>query len=390
MSSYVSSNANRLYVALEQSYGQIPSIGSGNRFPAVKLTTRQQAERAERRDKTGSRTFPGLPAGLRKRTTFELKTYMTAWNNPSAEPGYGPLFRASLGGGPILFNGGTAGAGSTTTNLQFSAPHGLGAGQAVTSGGELRFVAAVPGANSVVLNAPLSVAPAPGAPIGPTVCYQPALEIPSVSVFDYWTPASAVQRILCGVAIDTLAIRVNADFHEFEFTGAAQDLLDSSSFSMGQGQLTSFPEEPALGEFDYSIIPGHLGQAWLGTGPDRFCTLTEAELALDNQVELRNREFGCGLARGLWAGMRAVRLDLELYELDDAATKALYQAARQSSPISVMFQLGQIAGQLFGVYLKSVAVEVPDFDDSDARLQWRFSSCRAQGTLDDEIYVAFG
>jgi len=80
----------------------------------------------------------------------------------------------------------------------------------------------------------------------------------------------------------------------------------------------------------------------------------------------------------------------DLYSRDDDATNALYQAARQQSPISVMFQLGQTDGQLMGVYLKSVVPEVPEFDDGQNRLQWRFRSSRAQGTVDDEISVAFG
>jgi len=80
----------------------------------------------------------------------------------------------------------------------------------------------------------------------------------------------------------------------------------------------------------------------------------------------------------------------DLYSQDDAATQELYQAARQQSPISVMFQLGQADGQLMGVYLKSVIPEVPEFDDSERRLQWRFRASRAQGTIDDEISVAFG
>jgi len=69
---------------------------------------------------------------------------------------------------------------------------------------------------------------------------------------------------------------------------------------------------------------------------------------------------------------------------------ALYQASRQRSPMGVMFQLGQQEGQLFGVYLKSVVPEVPEFDDGETRLQWRFSNCRAQGTFNDELFVAFG
>ena len=69
---------------------------------------------------------------------------------------------------------------------------------------------------------------------------------------------------------------------------------------------------------------------------------------------------------------------------------ALYQASRQRSPIGVMLQLGQQEGQLFGVYLKSVVPEVPEFDDGETRLQWQFSNCRAQGTFNDELFVAFG
>ena len=89
-------------------------------------------------------------------------------------------------------------------------------------------------------------------------------------------------------------------------------------------------------------------------------------------------------------GMRSVVFTLELFEQDDAATIALYQAARQQSPISVMFQLGQIPGQLLGVYLKSMVPVVPQFDDSDKRLQWKFTDTRAQGTAEDEVVVAFG
>ena len=56
----------------------------------------------------------------------------------------------------------------------------------------------------------------------------------------------------------------------------------------------------------------------------------------------------------------------------------------------LLFQLGEVDGQVMGVYLKSVIPEVPEFDDRDNRLQWKFRASRAQGTVDDEISVAFG
>jgi hypothetical protein len=55
-----------------------------------------------------------------------------------------------------------------------------------------------------------------------------------------------------------------------------------------------------------------------------------------------------------------------------------------------MFQLGEQQGQLLGVYLQSVIPVAPEFDDSGNRLQWQFRPARAQGTLDNEIAVAFG
>jgi hypothetical protein len=389
MASYISSNANRFYAGAETTYGRVPAITAQNRFPAVKLTARNQLEKAERKDKTGSRTFVGLPAGMRRKTTFDLTTYMTSWNGQSSGPAYGPLFQASLGGAPSAFAGGVAAAGSSATTLVFAAPHGLKTGQAVAFGGEIRFVTAIVSGTSVQVNAPFSAAPAPGTQISPTVSYFPATELASVSIFDYWDPASAVQRILCGAAVNRMTVKVNGDFHQFEFSGMAQDLIDNSSFGGGMGQLSNFPPEPPLGAFDYSIVPGSMGQAWLGSTPSEFYTITNATFQLDNDLDLRAKEFGSNLPRAIAPGQRSVTIDLSLYQLNDSATQSLYQAARQQSPVSVMFQLGQQAGQLVGVYVMSVPPVVPEFDDSDTRLQWKFQGSRAQGTVDDEIVVAF-
>jgi len=379
-----------LYTAVELTYGRVPAITAQNRFPAVKLTTRQQVDAADRKDKTGSRTFGGVPGGSRRRTTFELRTYLTGWTPGTEEPGYGPLFQASLGGAPMSFAGSTVAGDVTGSRISFSQAHGLVLGQAVALGGEIRFVTSIVDSSTVQVNAPFTSGLAAGSTAGPTLTYFPRTELESASVFDYWSPSTAVQRILCGSAVDQMRIQINGDFHEFSFTGVAQDLLDSSSFNSSLGQLDSFPEEPPLEQLDYTIIPGHLGQVWIGVTPEQFFTLTGATITLTNNVESRSREFGSTVPQCLAAGRRSVSVDFSLYERDDAATRALYQAARQQSPVSVMFQLGQQSGQLFGVYLQSVVPDVPEFDDGDVRLEWHFRDARAQGTIDDEIMVAFG
>jgi hypothetical protein len=238
----------------------------------------------------------------------------------------------------------------------------------------------------VQLNAPFTNAVA-GATAGPAITYMPATELPSASIFDYWSPSTAVQRMLRGAAVDQMEILVNGDYHETRFKGVAQDLLDSTAG--GAGELGAFPSEPTDEGFDYSVVPGNLGQAWLGVAPTQIFTLTGASVVVKNDLETRSREFGSSVPRAIAPGQRAVTAAFDLYSRDDDATHALYEAARQESPISVMFQLGEAPGQLMGVYLKSVVPDVPEFDDGENRLQWRFRGGRAQGSGDDEVVVAF-
>jgi hypothetical protein len=391
MASYISSNANRFYTALESAYGVVPAITAGNRIPALKLTVQNQNEVTQRKDKTGSRTFVGLPAGGRRRTNYEVQTYLTSWQ-PATGPAYGPLFQAALGANPLPYAGGTVSSATATGQVAFTGPHGLNPGQAIAFNGDVRFAAAIVDPQTVQLNAPFTVIPGAGATVNPTVTYMPATELPSVSIFDYWDPSNAVQRLLSGAAVDQMDILLNGDFHEFHFQGVAQDVIDSSSFTAGGlAQLQSFPAEPqATVPFDYTVVPGNLGQAWLGTSPSQFVTITSASVQLKNSLDTRMKEFGSSLPLAIAPGTRSVSAAFSLYGLTDSATAGLYQAARQQSPVTVMFQLGQTPGQTMAVNLGSVIPQVPEFDDSSNRLQWKFRSSPAQGTVNNEVSVAFG
>ncbi|MGH9645776.1 MAG: hypothetical protein ACRD4E_03075 [Bryobacteraceae bacterium] len=390
MSCYISSNNNRVYVALESNYGQAAGITGANRIPLVKLTARQIPEQTSRRDKTGSRTFPGLPNRIRKRTSFQLNTFMTQWTDQASPPTHGPLFQSAMGASPAIFAGGTVAGLTGQTQIQFAAAHGLTPGQAITSGGELRFVAAVQDATTVFINVAFSTSPVAGSAMGATATFQLATELGSTTIYDSWDPSTVVQRILNGAAMDGMKVTVNGDFHEFEFSGPSQDFLDSASFVSVEAGLGSYPAEPDSANFDYTIVPGHLGQIWMGAPESQFFTLTAAQLTMTNGITQRLQEFGSDFARCITAGERTVRLNFRIFEQDDAQTKGLYQAARQRSPIGVMLQLGEQPGQLFGAYMPAMVPEVPQFDDSETRLQWAFQNDRAQGTVNDELYIAFG
>jgi hypothetical protein len=391
MACYISSNDERLYAAIETGFGDAAEVTAADRIPVVRFAAIQRAERPARRDKTGSRTFRGYSFDLRKQTQFEVKTYLCSSGDPVTGPAYGSLVQGALGGAPESFGGAEVASADSSGRITFTSSHDLRFGQAVTFGGEIRFVAAVPDAASIVLNHAFTLQPGPGAYVGGTVSYRPGHRLPSVSIYDYWSPETAVHRLVCGGGVDRMKILINGDFHELEFAGVAKDLIDSASFTgAGSSGLTSFPPEPTSAGFDYSIVPGHLGQAWLGPFATRFFTITSAEITVENNIDLRDREFGGGQSGCLVAGERRVTLSFSLFERDNDATKALYQAARQRSPISVFFQLGQQPGEMCGVWLTSVVPEIPEFDDSETRLQWRFDSSVAQGIAEDEIFVAFG
>jgi hypothetical protein len=388
--SYILSNANRWYCAQEAGYGQVGTIAAENRIPAVSLKVQHQRDRSVRRDKTGTRTWAGLPAGMRRHTSFEATSYMRNWADTLNPPPHGPMIEAAMGGAGLLWPGATTSTGSTQSAIYFVSEHGLAPGQAIVYGGEIRFVAAVVTPQVVIVNAPFATAPPPGVPLSATATYALSTQLPSISLFDYHDPAGAVQRVLTGVGVDRFTISMNGDFHQMTFRGMAQDVVDSASFQSGQGGLTAFPQEPAPEAVDYGLIPGNLGQVWMGVTPNQMFTVTQASVEVRNHLALREKEYGSILPLALAPGGREVLMSLEFFAQDDFATNELYQAARQQSPVGVMFQMGQTAGQLMGVYFRSVIPDVPQFEDSETRLKWQFSDTRAQGIRDDEMVVAFG
>lgn len=390
MADCILSSQNRFYVKEETTFGQVGAVDSSNRLSAVRLAIEQRREVPQRRDKTGSRTFTGVAPGARRTTNFSLETYLVANPVPAVPPAVGPLVSASLGGGARVFGGSTAGTGSTTSQIVFSSAHNLIQGQAFGFNGEIRFAQVVVDGATVTTNAPFSTAPQTGATLTAAVSYFPANDLPSASIFDYWDPESAVQRIVTAASVNRFQVQINADFHALRFEGPAQDIVDSVSFLQGQGGLSGFPAEPEVADATPPPIPGNLGQAWLGTAATKFLTISSATVSLQNDLALRNREFGSTVAHCVAPGERRVTADIELFEADDAATRELYASAREEVPIQAMFQLGQATGQMLGLYLPNLTPSVPDFDDSDRVLRWRFTDSRAHGSINDEYIVAFG
>jgi hypothetical protein len=388
MASYISSNANRFYAAIETTYAQAAAVNAQNRFPAVQLQAEQLVERGRRLDKTGTRTFLGLSPNSRRHTAFEVQTYLSSWSG-SGDPPYGPFVQCAFGRPSQFSSGLIIAAIQSPIQIQTTVPHGLSMGSAVSYLNEIRFVTALPDIFTIVTNAPFSKDAEVNATFSPAVTYRLSSALPSITLYDYWDPITAVSRIVTGAAVDTFEVSVNGDYHELIFSGPAADLLESTSFASGSAGLSSFPAEPTLANFDYSIVPGNLGQVWLGSTSSRFFTLTEAHIEVKNNINLRNREYGSSYPLAIAPGPRQVVCEFTLFAQDNAQTASLYAAAKQRQAITAMLQLGQRQHELMGIFLAKVMPEVPRYDDSETRLRWQFKNNLAQGIADDEIYIAF-
>jgi len=387
MPSYIRSNSNRFYAAIEPSYAVAAQVTSSNRVPATLLRAQQRIEKVRRFDKTGTRTMITANSG-RHRTGFELRTSLSSWD-ATDQPSCGGFFQAAMGAAPEVAVGLTVAAVSDPLTFRTETPHRRSVGSAVSDGREIRFVTAVADAQQLTINAPFSNPLKNGAPLNATIAYRLGKDLPSMSIYDYWDPATALSRIVTGATVEFLDISVSGDQHEFAFSGPAADLIDSLTFLTGTAGLNSFPMEPEIVPTSRGAVPGQLGQAWLGGTASQFFTLTEASIQVQNRIELRNQEFGCSYPRSTTAGIRHVNTSFSLFAQDNSQTLALYSAAKELDTISIMLQMGKQKGQLMGIYLPSVASVIPAFDDSETRLRWTFKNNSVQGTSDDEFYIAF-
>jgi hypothetical protein len=387
MANYIWSDANRFYAATEHLYGIPAPVTAANRLAAVRLQCHQSLENSGRKDKTGSRTYLGGAPTATRVSSWELYANLISWDDATA-PCYGPLVQAAMGAAPELVQGLVV-AAVNGVQIQTQAPHNLSVGSAISNGGEIRFVTLVPDAETVGINVAFSVAPQVGVVLAATVGYKLATQLSSLSLYDYWDPANAVSRLIAGAAVDKFQIDVKGDVHSLYFSGPAADILDSCSNSFGVSGLTSFPGEPALSTFNYSIVPGQLGEVWLGSPLNQVFTLTQAAIEIRNNLLVRNQEFGSAYPLALVPGPREVISSFVLFAQADSDTQNLYAAAKARTPVSALLQLGSQQSQTMAIYLPNVVPELPLFDDSETYLSWEFKNNLAQGVSNDESYLAF-
>ena len=184
MSSYILSNANRFYVALESAYGQAAAVTAENRYPAVQLVAQQVLEASKRRDKTGSRTFLGTPSTARRSTAFETHTYLTSWSTEA--PSYGSLVPGRPGCGAHIQQRTDRAASIQSDAISNHDTSRIDSGIRCSWNNEIRFARAIQDPLTISLNAPFGSLLIPGAALAPAITYALGTHLPSLTLYDYW------------------------------------------------------------------------------------------------------------------------------------------------------------------------------------------------------------
>ena len=396
MPSYVNIAKENIYVKKESAAGTVPSITADEAIDVISADLSASQTYIQRSDKTGNRTFRGIVDGGKRGASFSIDSHLLPSGTAGTAPDADDLFEAAFGSVRSWAGANTHGATPcTTTSITFAAAQNLIVGDAISDGNEIRFITAITGgtpgaATAVTIDPPLTVAPGLGAAIEGTVSYSLAETLPSVSIFRYSEPSTALQQILNMGLVEEVMFELNGDVHSVKFTGPGQQIIDSASFENGQGGLSSFPAEPASQTRSAYAVAGHFGQLYLGSSISKFLTIVSASLSLKNNIGLRSDEFGSQVALGYTEGIRDVSFAWEVYELDDAATRALWTAARNRTAIKAFGQMGSTTGKLAGFYIPTLVPQVPSLADSENGRKWRFSSARASNTtVGGELYFAF-
>lgn len=387
MSCFINATNERLYGAMESQYGQARTLAGSDRLSFRQLKVSERTRRAERRDKTGTRTRFAPHPEVRTDNRFELDCYFATRDPQAPTDGVANLMEATLGGERITWNGLTAidvsGNGQV---VAFNAAHGLKVGQAVRFQGQLRFVKSVVNTTTITVSAPFGQGFQAGSVTGKTVSMWPGDKPKPLTMGNYWTPAGTLDRLLAGCVVNEMAVALNSDFHGASFRGSVREIASVTGFSPGSTGLVSFPAEPSNPTQTFQLVPGHVGRLFIG-GAEYY--LLDLSLRFLNNADTTTREFGMSLSPCYSADLRELSLQFQLYAAQDAAVNQLHVLSRSRLETDLTIQLGNQPGQLVGIYVPRFVPEIPELKDSDTRVAMSYPKSIAYGVSNDEVTVAF-
>lgn len=222
---------------------------------------------------------------------------------------------------------------------------------------------------------------------GVSVTYSLADASPSMSIFNYYDPASIIQELILGAIVQNVRVEWGGDVPMIELSG--QGITnDSGRFATSdateKGGLTSFPTRPAAPVTNGTPQPGFLGTITLDGVA--YTIFRSGSLSMASGRELPQDVFNSYHPGSPAQDERDVRLDFTMDEDDGANFKALLLKSQGKTAWDAIIQIGTLAGSIFTATIKRLQFDAPERDDGSRKLGRRFTG-KAHGTasLKDEL-----
>lgn len=194
------------------------------------------------------------------------------------------------------------------------------------------------------------------------------------------------QQFGFGALVTEASFALNGNVFETNASGPLYWALDSENFAnedtAGKGGLTTYPTEVSSPTVVGSILQGFQGVATFdGNGMD----LTTAPLIACN-VRIRTGNyytqdaFGNSYPGSLEGGERMISVSASFVDNDTSALNNLKVKAKSKTPMNVTLQIGQTAGSIITMTIKSIQLSVPDYSEDGARVITAFGESAAHAS----------
>jgi hypothetical protein len=326
MANYSNTRIQRLYVQPEATWGTIPNtagvatLAGSNCCRMSALAINQTQQEVVRSDKTGSL---GITMGIlgRRQVTWSTKMSMAPNGAVGVKPDMDPFLQAIFGQAAV-------------------------------------------------------------ATAGTSVAYSLADNSPSNTIWDFNTPSTMTERLALGCICSKAKFDIGVDEPAVEFSGPGEAILDTDIFAtadtISKGGLTAYPAEPSTPVTNGTPPPGFTGVITLGASA--FSTFRSGSITVDVDRELPMDGFNSYYGLAPAAGLRNITADWSMYDDDSAVLSALKVSAYNGTGVTLVFQIGTVAGSIWTFTLKNVLLSKPTYDYSGKRRVIAFSGCRAHDT----------
>lgn len=319
MPNSINSQNQALYIQEETAYATIPNtagtatVGNSNACRLIKLSTNQQQALIDRPDKLPTLDFT-IGIGGRKSAQWNTSMSLAGNGAPGAKPDCDLLLKALFGKAAVVV-----------------------AGTSVTYG-----------------------------------CDDTS---PTLALWNFRKPSTAAQACAFGSIVNQGVFRLGQDVATAEFSGESYWVIDSNQFptaaTAAKGGLTAFPSEPSAPVTNGNMVVGFTGAVTLDG--NSYSNLRSATITFNAGRELPKDVFNNFYPDSPAQDRRDIRVEFSMYDDDSVNLGSLKNKAINNTGVTLVFQMGTIAGNIWTFTLNNVILAAPQYDDGQRKFALNFT-----------------